>query len=733
MNCLPSNKRTFYVQIYPLILTLSMTKLKILMASFLESTHYDLVTPDGIITEIKHTGEKEAEAVVFIEKISPLFVGYHIDSSQVFFNIKSTLAQIGLDGKGFETLLDFKSHSAEVKVKLKAIDPIGLAMLKLLRRGAWIGKLFAADERRRVRNPDYLSRMFARADRWGRPLLSLGGLHGSNDLILDKVDGRTVAYLSLQNGRVEYDHEIIGFLPTLAKALELNLSMREAIKLHQEFKPFLPRNVEEGQTLLVKTLPLHIRTVFGKVIDSFLSEGYVHTTANILQPDTLASGDIYEFYGSSKREITDIPLEFYTLEPYREHVFFQDRDQLQKVLEEETPIFAAFDTAPGPLDKKAAVFVVKGEQLLHLRGDDWIVREPHFHEFPGQTQSSRQALQVERYIEQQPSYPFLKAIEDEKITSQGILLTRYFPSPLMKRMFLGDEVQRLLKGIYFQYPSLSYGDFFSAEDRSLLHDLEKFAIPVFWVDKTTGKILQYIQKPSQDSGLFVPIDDVDKFLKSTVFGIYGSNLMQGDFEQELKKLMQGILDMRDYINHPLLHKGTPIALVTGGGPGMMELGNKVAKELGILSCANIVDFNKRGTQVVNEQKQNPYVEAKMTYRLDKLVERQAEFNLDFPIFLKGGIGTDFEYCLEEVRRKVGSQKAYPILLFGPKEYWVEKITSRFQCNLKTGTIKGSEWISNCFYCIQTAEQGLKVYKEYFEDKLAIGVKGPVYDLGFAEL
>ena len=54
----------------------------------------------------------------------------------------------------------------------------------------------------------------------------------------------------------------------------------------------------------------------------------------------------------------------------------------------------------------------------------------------------------------------------------------------------------------------------------------------------------------------------------------------------------------------------------------------------------------------------------MTYRLDKLVERQAEFNLDFPIFLPGGIGTDFEFALEEVRRKVGSVTITPILLLG---------------------------------------------------------------------
>lgn len=697
---------------------------------FFLSKHLDLVTPDGVITDLTHLDEKNVDATVFIHDISPIFVGFQIEPQRVFFNIKSTLAQLGVNGVGKEYVLDAKKGCAEVKVQLTAIGNVGIEMLKYIEVGAYIGRLFAADERRRVRDPDYLFRMFGRSDRWGEPLLSLGGLHGSDDLILDKVDGRTIAYLSLLNGRVEYAPTISGFLPTLAKALKSNISMREILKLHQEWKPMLPRNIEENELLLVRTLPLHIRTVFGRVAEELLSSGFHHTTASILQPDTSASGDIYELYGKSKRELTDIPLEFYTLEPYREHVYFSDRDQLQACLEDSKVLFDAFKTAPQPLENRAAVFVVKGDQLLNLKPEDWISREPRFQEFPKWGHGARQALMVERFIEQQPSYPFLKAIDDTRITSQGILLTRYFPSPFMKRMLLSDQVQRCLKGIYFQYASQSHFEFFSSEDRALLHDLDKFAIPVFWVDEATKKILQFVQKPGYDSGWFVPLGKIETFLNSTVFGIYGSNLLEGNFENELRNLLKGVLAMRDEVNHPLLHKGTPLALVTGGGPGAMEVGNRVAQEVGILSCANIVDFKAGPQSVVNEQRQNPYVDAKMTYRLDKLVERQAEFNLDFPIFLAGGIGTDFEYSLEEVRRKVGSVPSNPILLFGEPDYWRQKVTSRFRLNNATGTIKGSEWITNCFYCIQNAEQGLRVYRDFFQGTLKIGKTGPVYEEGF---
>ncbi len=702
------------------------------MESYLYPDHYDLVTPDGLITSMKKIDGTSATAEVHIQNISPAFVGYHLDKEHLSFNLKSTLAQLGLNGILQEFNLDPKEQSARVNVRLCAYGKIASALLSLLTEGALIGKLFAAEPSRRVRNPDYLLRMFGRTDRWGRPLLSLGGPDGRDELLLEKIDGRTVAFLNLQEGALSYDEEaIIGLLPTIVKALaKPTFRLRTLIQLNQTWLPLAKREVRENEILLVRTAPLHIRTAFGKVVDELLPKGYFHTTANVLEPDTKASGDVYELFGTSNEEISKIPVEFYTLEPHREHVFFSDRDQLQTCLEDPIALFQAFETAPTPLTQRASVFVVKGEQMLNLKAPDWISRETHKSEFPGLFHPSQQATLVERYIEQQPCYPFLKSIEDGLISSQGILLCRYLPSPLMKKMLLGDLVQRCLKGVYFQYPSLTHGNFFSHEDRSMLLDLAKFGIPIFWVDQISKKVLQYIPKPNKDSGMFVPQNLVDIFVESTAFGIYGSHLHEGDFEQELSLLLEGIEEMRKTMSHPLLNPKTPVALVTGGGPGVMELGNRVAKNLGILSCANIVDFRNSQNLNVAEQKQNPYIDAKMTYRLDRLVERQAEFHLDFPIILNGGIGTDFEYCLEEVRRKVGSVNPTPVLLFGEVDYWKDKITSRFQRNLKAGTIAHSEWVSNCFYCIQTARQGLKVYREYFSGTLPIGLKNPSAKDGF---
>ncbi len=130
----------------------------------LDFGHYDLVTPDGLITKLRRVDEITLEAEVFIEKIFPAFVGFSIDKEKVLFNIKSTLAQIGIDSKLKELVLDKDHQCAQVLIEIHAIGNIAKEMLQYLQVGAYIGKLFAADERRRVRNPEYLSRMFGRSD-----------------------------------------------------------------------------------------------------------------------------------------------------------------------------------------------------------------------------------------------------------------------------------------------------------------------------------------------------------------------------------------------------------------------------------------------------------------------------------------------------------------------------------------------------------------------------------------
>ena len=347
------------------------------MESYLYPGHYDLVTPDGKITKIRHLNATEAEVSVYIEGILPIFVGFEIDKAEVLFNFKSALAQLGLDSFTQEIHLDKKAGVAEVTLLIKAIGPVAAQMLKLMPVGGYIGKLFAADKRRRVRDPEYLLRMFGRSGRDGTPLLSLGGMHGSDSLFLEKVDGRTVAYLSLLNGIIEYDESIYGLLPTIAKALCSGMAMRDLVRLHQVDAPDKPRMVKEDEILLVHTQPLHIATVYGMVVNDLLPQGFKHTSANVLQPDTAASGDIYELFGNSMQRNRRHPARvLHTRTASRACLFLPTATSSSGCLEKPEALFKAFATAPQPQDQRASVFIVKGDQMLNLQPRDWIVRDP---------------------------------------------------------------------------------------------------------------------------------------------------------------------------------------------------------------------------------------------------------------------------------------------------------------------------------------------------------------------
>jgi predicted Rossmann-fold nucleotide-binding protein len=407
----------------------------------------------------------------------------------------------------------------------------------------------------------------------------------------------------------------------------------------------------------------------------------------------------------------------------------------------EADLARAFATAPSVtnadgVDCQACVFVCGGGASFDdLAERDWVVRQPSKMSDHRKIRDPREKNeQVTRYIKAQCEYPVLSAIDVGDVTGEGVLLTKFFPSPSMKSLLLSLAVTRKVRAVVFSAVSRSYGFFFSAEDRNMLVDLDSFGICVYYFSAESKALYQFTRRVDCDVGMFVPTKRRDEYLRATFLGVYGSNLVAGDLEAELETLLMGLLELRKTCGHELLNPGRPLAVVTGGGPGAMEVGNRVAKRLGILSCGMIVDFGsltRKPGATINEQKQNQFVEAFMTYRPEKIVERQADFHLDIPIFLTGGIGTDFEYALEEVRRKVCTTPPNPMILFG--DTWPSKITHRFQTNLAAGVIKGSEWIANVPFVVEGGMQALKVLTSFFEGTLPVGPKHPSNDLGYVNV
>jgi len=688
---------------------------------------FDLITPDGKIIDLNKISEEKVEAVIEIDSISSIFLGFEIDSNLIHFNIKSTFAQLGVNGIGLEYEFLPKLNKARVKVEFKAFNKIGVTLLQYITTGIYCGKLFAADDRRRVRKPEYLSKLLGKTDYEGNPLLILGEDYKSEEIIEQVEKNKTIVKIPLNPGYWVYHDNILGLIPTIARGLlDPKMSFRNFLFLHQIHLDG-PRHIPKKGLLLVKTMTMNMRTLFAKVVPEELPKGFQHATADIIEPQQ-ETGDIFEFHGTSDLEISHIPLEFYTLEPYRENSFFLDRNLLQCCKENPEKIFTAFETAPSD---KSATFIVKGEQLVNLSKDDWIQSDlPTDNNLIIPPESRQQKADLDNFIRSQAIYPIAKSMQDGLITSQGIILSTYFPTPPLKTLLLNEKVTQTLKSIYFRTPSRTFGDFFSHDDRAFLQDLAKVSVDVYWVDFNYKLLLKYILRSDKDSGMFVPIDRVQDFKNGTFFGVYGSKLVTPENTQEVKNLFKGLLEMHKELDHPLLNPETSIVISTGGGPGIMNMGNKIANELGILSCGHAVDFTKPHEDIEMLEETNPHIQVKMTYRLEQLIIRQSEFTLDFPILFQGGFGTDFELLLELLRVQVGMHPAVPILLFGSPHYWQQKITPLFQINRKTGTIRGSEWVSNTLFCVQNHKTALSVYYKYFTNRLPLGKDYPPQNLGF---
>ena len=143
---------------------------------------------------------------------------------------------------------------------------------------------------------------------------------------------------------------------------------------------------------------------------------------------------------------------------------------------------------------------------------------------------------------------------------------------------------------------------------------------------------------------------------------------------------------------------TPIYIVTGGGPGVMEAGNRGAYEAGGRSIGlNIV--------LPHEQTPNPYITPELCFQFHYFGLRKMHFLMRSIglVCFPGGFGTLDELFESMTLMQTGKCRRSPILLFG-REYWTRLIN--FELLVETGMIGPRD--TELFHFVETAEEAWEV-------------------------
>ena len=142
----------------------------------------------------------------------------------------------------------------------------------------------------------------------------------------------------------------------------------------------------------------------------------------------------------------------------------------------------------------------------------------------------------------------------------------------------------------------------------------------------------------------------------------------------------------------------PVYVVTGGGPGIMEAGNRGAHEVGGKSIGlNIV--------LPHEQAPNPYITPELCFQFHYFGLRKMHFLMRSIglVCFPGGYGTLDELFEVMTLVQTGKCRKRPILLFG-RDFWTRLVN--FELLVETGMISPED--VSLFHYVETAEEAWEV-------------------------
>jgi predicted Rossmann-fold nucleotide-binding protein len=245
-------------------------------------------------------------------------------------------------------------------------------------------------------------------------------------------------------------------------------------------------------------------------------------------------------------------------------------------------------------------------------------------------------------------------IEQAVKTSPSILALRYFPNMVEHRDIMNLACEGHIKAIYFFEASCDHGPFLSQEDHLRLQEYHAFGVDVYWVSGLNQQVMVHTMRDGK--GYFVVPRRLADFHKSMLFAFYGSTLvLSSQGIERLGRLLDALVDFW----------GHNIGIVTGGGSGVMEVANTLARERDILSGANFLD--------ITDQPMTTDVDFFQVFQSTCRHSRQKWFEIaSFPIFNVGGLGSLEELGITLCNMKLSIMERVPVILFdtdGNRGFW----------------------------------------------------------------
>jgi uncharacterized protein (TIGR00730 family) len=160
---------------------------------------------------------------------------------------------------------------------------------------------------------------------------------------------------------------------------------------------------------------------------------------------------------------------------------------------------------------------------------------------------------------------------------------------------------------------------------------------------------------------------------------------------------------------------TPIYVVTGGGPGIMEAGNRGAFDVGGKSIGlNIV--------LPHEQQPNAYITPELCFQFHYFALRKMHFLMRSIalVCFPGGFGTLDELFETMTLIQTGKSRRRPILLFG-RAFWTRLID--FDYLVETGMVSAADL--DLFRFVETAEEAWDILATHYGFDQAVNEAGHV--------